>query len=176
MVYLRIFVVVFLIALVSGCNNMGNNEDDVIENEIVQTVEGNIFLSLKDAYLLADKKNPKRNTAEWNFKVINKGRYEVWLTSHTKDTMHLMYEKPVIVTFENERLEKQPIGNEIILNDKNVCQPYYRADSKIGSILIRDTGHYNLQLISEKVLPAAENINNSANTVFDQIILRPQMH
>lgn len=175
MVYLRVFAIIILLSLFAGCNDMGEKESVAIQNEIIQSVDGNIFLSLKDAYLFADKKNPKRNTAEWSFKVLNKGRYEVWLTSHTKDTMHLTYDKPVVVHFQNYRLAAQPVGNEIVLDDVNVCKPYYRADSRIGSILIRDTGHYNLQVISEKVLPLEENINNAANTVFDQIILKPQI-
>ncbi len=176
MVYLRVFVIAILLVMVSACNNAVNKESRLQEKEIVQELDGRILLNLKDAYLLAHKKNPKMNTAEWDFKVLNKGRYEVWLSSYAKDTMNLSYEKPVIVHFCNERLEKQPVGNEIVLDDENVCEPYFRADSKIGSILIRDSGNYKLQIISEKVLPQGFNSNNSAITVLDQIILLPKTH
>jgi len=141
----------------------------------MQELNGTISLSLKDAYLFSDDNNPDRNTAEWNFTVNNQGRYEVWLSSLTQDTMHLEYSLPVIVTFGDKRLEGQPIGDNIVF-DKNVEKPYYRADCKLGSIYIDDPGHYNIQLISEKVISGTklkEHLLKGTHTVFDQISLRP---
>ena len=170
-----LLVVIGLVALWS-CNSVDGNKESEAEDTIVQAEDGSIFLSLKDAYVLQDVSNPKRNTAEWRFTVINKGRYEVWLTSHTKDTMNLEYEKPVIVHFGDKRLEAQPVGNEIVLDDAEVDKPYYRADSRIGSILIEDSGSYNLQFISEKVLKNVPGKKKSASTIIDKIFLIPQTH
>lgn len=159
-----------------ACNNNTLSDGDTDFDEIVQANDGRILLNLEDAYVLQDLTEPKRNTAEWSFKVLNKGRYEVWLTSHTKDTMNLNYDKPVIVHFGDTKLEVQPVGNEIVLNDKQVRMPYYRADSKMGSILIEDTGSYNIQVISEKVVSAEVSSHNSACTIIDKLYLVPQTH
>jgi hypothetical protein len=175
MIKIRIVFVSITILLFSGCVGGENKESKINEGDIIQKLDESIFLSLKDAYLLYDDNNPDINTAEWGFTVNSTGRYEVWLSSLTKDTMNLSYNEPVIVHFENTRLESQPVGNQIVLNDDHVSKPYFRADSKLGSILIEDTGHYNLQIVSEKVLPNTENTDlTGVNTILDQIILRPQ--
>ncbi len=172
----RISLVLIFAALLSyGCNNGENREEDLSEGDVIQKQDGSIFLSLKDAYLFYDEDNPNRNTAEWGFTVNSKGRYEVWLSSLTKDTMNLSYNEPVVIHFGDKRLEIQPVGNEIMLNDNHVSRPYFRADSKIGSILIEDTGHYNIQIVSEKVLPRGVDSDRApANTILDQVILKPQ--
>lgn len=172
------FVLVFVsVLLLYGCNNNPVSEEELAIGDIMQKQDGNIFLSLKDAYLLYDEDNPHRNTAEWGFTVNNIGRYEVWLSSYTKDTMNLSYKEPVIIHFGDKKLESQPVGNEIVLNDDEVLKPYFRADSRLGSILIEDSGHYNLQIISEKVLPSnGGSYLNTANTILDQVILKPQEH
>jgi len=166
----------YLILLVGGCSGNKANEgtDIVLENEVVQSVNGDILLALEDAYLFNDSSNPDRNTAEWNFLVKNEGRYEVWLSSLTRDTMNLGYSMPVIVNFGDKRLEIQPIGDEILID--NVDKPYFRADSRAGSIYIDDPGHYNLQVISEKVLPGSVIKDGTARgivTILDQIKLIP---
>ena len=173
MVYFRGILFAGMLIFLFGCNG-NSNIDTNSEADIVQKSDGRILLSLEDAYLLNDKKFPKRNTAEWNFTVTDKGRYEVWLISYTKDTMNLSYDKPVIVHFGDTRLEALPIGNEIVLGDNRVEEPYYRADSRIGSILIEDTGNYNIQIISEKVVPSEESANNAAWTIMNRIMLKPQ--
>jgi hypothetical protein len=170
------FLILFSLLAFYSCNNTGSGEEEIPEGDIVQKMDGDIFLSLKDAYLLYDEENPHTNTAEWGFTVNNKGRYEVWLSSLTRDTMNLSYNEPVIIHFGDKRLEIQPVGNEIILDDDHVSRPYFRADSKIGSILIEDTGHYNIQIVSEKVLPVGSDSDKEpASTILDQIILRPQV-
>lgn len=170
---ISLIIIVAFLALYA-CNN-ADSDQVVPEGDIVQKLDGNIFLSLKDAYLLYDEDNPHTNTAEWGFTVNSKGRYEVWLSSLTRDTMNLSYNVPVVVHFGDKRLEIQPVGNEIVLDDDHVSKPYFRADSRIGSILIEDTGHYNIQIVSEKVLPCkGDNDLDAVNTILDQIILRPQ--
>ncbi|MEE4115548.1 MAG: hypothetical protein V2I37_05235 [Marinilabiliaceae bacterium] len=177
---MKLRLILGMVMLVSvamwGCNNNTRSDSDTDFDEIVQASDGIILLSMEDAYVLQDITEPKRNTAEWSFKVLNKGRYEVWLTSHTKDTMNLSYEKPVIVHFGDTRLEVQPVGNEIVLNDMKVVKPYFRADSRIGSILIEDTGSYNIQVISEKVVPPEVSLRSSASTIMDKLYLIPQTH
>jgi len=162
--------------VLGGCRNKAGQEvsNNNLMNEVVQMGDGDILLAMEDAYLFNDENNPDRNTAEWTFQVKSEGRYEVWLSSLTKDTMNLEYNMPVIVNFGDKRLEIQPIGDEI-LNDIGVMSPYFRADSRAGSIYINDAGQYNLQVISEKVLPGSMLKNSSSagiNTILDHIRLK----
>lgn len=166
-----------VVLLGQGCKGKGDASKTAEEGsvEVMQEMNGTISLSLKDAYLFNDESNPDRNTAEWGFTVNNQGRYEVWLSSLTQDTMHLEYNMPVIVTFGDKRLEGQPIGDEIV-PDSGVDKPYFRAETRLGSIYIDDPGHYNIQLISEKVISRSklkENMLLGTHTIFDQISLRP---
>lgn len=166
-----------LVIFSAGCGNKKSEvaSDETVENEVMQFSNGTIMLNLQDAFLFNDEKNPDRNTAEWNFMVKNVGRYEVWLSTITQDTMDLGYQMPVIVNFGDKRLEGQPVGDEIIL-DEMVEKPYFRADSRMGSIYIEDPGHYNIQIISEKVLPDAKLKSSAlrgANAILDHIILKP---
>ena len=167
-----------IIFFITGCNQ-GSNSDRLKDDTtaVIQNGKEDISLPLKDAYLLHDQENPERNTAEWNIEVQSSGRYEVWLSSLTKDTMNLSYNEPVIITFGNNRIETQPVGNEIVLDGVKSNAPYFRADSKLGSIFIDDPGQYSLQVISEKVLPAsgANDKSQAVHTILDQIILKPQL-
>ena len=170
-------MVMGLVIISGGCGNKGNNvaQDEPVQNEVIQFSNGTIMLNIQDAFLFNDEKNPDRNTAEWNFLVNNGGRYEVWLSTITQDTMDLGYQMPVIVNFGDKRLEGQPVGDEIIIDEK-VEKPYFRADSRLGSIYIEDPGHYNIQIISEKVLPDARIKSSAirgANAILDQVILKP---
>lgn len=177
MLRVRFIVITVSIILLSACNNQGKRNKEVYDDDIVQKTNGHILLSMKDAYMHYDKENPDQSTAEWGFTVNSKGRYEIWLSSLTLDTMNLSYEEPVIIHFGDKRIEKQPVGNRIVLDDDHVVFPYYRADSKLGSILIEDSGHYNLQVISEKVLPVTEDSEiATASTILEQIILVPLTH
>lgn len=157
--------------------NQGTNSDNSGENApvaVIQNGNGDISLRLKDAYRLYDNENPKRNTAEWSVEVCSSGRYEVWLSSLTTDTMDLSYDEPVIVTFGEDRIEARPVGNKIILDNIEKTSPYFRADSRLGSIFIDDAGQYNLQVISEKVLPESlvKYSHQPVHTILDQIILK----
>jgi hypothetical protein len=49
-------------------------------------------------------------------------------------------------------IEVRPACDKIILNSSDVTYPYFRADSFLGSLYIQDTGLYNIQIISEKIV------------------------
>jgi len=57
----------------------------------------------------------------------------------------------------DNRLEALPLCDKIVTNSTDVTYPYFRADSFMGSLYIQDTGSYNIQLISEKIIPDAKN-------------------
>jgi hypothetical protein len=171
-------IVAMLLMINQGCGNVNGGMDEASAvdavSEVVELSDGSILLNLKDAYLFNDENNPDRNTAEWNFSIKSVGRYEVWLSSLTRDTMNLQYKNPVIVNFGDKRLQGQPVGNEIKPDPQD--QPFFRADSKLGSIYVEDPGHYNLQVISEKVLPLVglrESGFNGVSTILDHVILKP---
>ena len=67
----------------------------------------------------------------------------------------------------DNRIEALPACDKIVHNSSDVSYPYFRADSFMGSLYIQDTGLYNVQIISEKIIP--ENlISNRSN--MDEII------
>jgi hypothetical protein len=53
----------------------------------------------------------------------------------------------------DNRLEAHPECDKIIRNSSDVKYPYFRADSFMGSLYIQDTGLYNIQVISDKIIP-----------------------
>ena len=171
-------IVAGLLVFNPGCNNGNGGVEETgsikLVNDVVLMSDGSILLSLQNAYLFNDDKNPDRNTAEWNFSINSVGRYEVWLSSLTLDTMNLHYNNPVIINFGDKRLQVMPVGNEIKPDPKD--KPFYRADSRLGSIYIEDAGNYHLQVISEKVLPLIgmkTSGYNGVNTILDHVILKP---
>ena len=97
--------------------------------------------------------NPSSNTAEWNVVVSKSGRFNVWLSSATKDTTDLKYKNSVMLSILDNRFEALPECDKIIQNSIDVSYPYFRADSFMGSLYIQDTGVYNVQVISEKIVP-----------------------
>jgi hypothetical protein len=154
----RYFVGMMMISVVLlySCNNLGvskNDKDKVAENTIIQQKDGTISLKVDKAECYHDLGNPSSNTAEWNFVVSKSGRFNVWLSSATKDTTKLQYQNKVMLSLLDNRLEVKPGCDKIIHNSKDVSYPYFRADSFIGSLYIQDTGLYYIQVISEKILP-----------------------
>ncbi len=142
--------------LFSSCSNKGNNlnaGNQSPTDKILQREDGTISLDVKKAACYSDIANPSENTAEWNVLVSKSGRYNVWLSSSTKDTTNLRYNSPVMVSVMDNRLEARPGCDKIIRNSSDVSFPYYRADSYIGSLFIQDTGLLSIQVISEKILP-----------------------
>jgi hypothetical protein len=85
--------------------------------------------------------------------VSKSGRYDVWLSSSTIDTVNLRYKNSVLLSIRDNRLEAMPIVSRVIQNSDDVSRPYYQADSFMGSLYIQDTGLYNVQVISDRILP-----------------------
>jgi hypothetical protein len=152
----NIFVMMILLTSIYSCHNASKpdkNITDSSENKVLQQSDGCIKLKVDKAECYSDVQNPSSNTAEWNVLVSKSGRFDVWLSSSTKDTTDLKYKNNVSLSILDNRLEARPACDNIILNSSDVTYPYFRADSFIGSIFIQDTGIYNIQLISEKILP-----------------------
>ncbi|MGD0341649.1 MAG: hypothetical protein ABSA76_08085 [Bacteroidales bacterium] len=151
------------LCLLCSCGNAGNKvaENRRDNNRIVQQADGTISLKLEKADCYNDKVDPSGNTAEWDVVVSKSGRYDVWLSSATKDTTDLKYKHPVLVSIQDNRLEGHPANCKIIHNSTDVSYPYFRADSFMGSMYIQDTGEFNIQVICEKILPD----NNNQGTV-----------
>gem|GEM_PF-194476 len=175
----EINLIFFLILIFAGaCGNTRQNQSDKNKGsiKIVQKEDGTISLHLESAVCYSNKINPSLNTAEWNIVVSKPGRYNVWLVSATKDTMNLGYSDPVRIELNGERIETRPVGNKIVLNEKNIKSPYYRADSYMGSFYIDSPGEYSLQVISEKIV-ALDNSNKwqdiSENTILMSVVLTP---
>jgi hypothetical protein len=170
--------VAFLFAL-NSCGNSGSNIADNNKNnleKILQQADGTLSLSLDKAAFYKDEGDPSCNTAEWNIVVSKPGRYSVWLSTATKDTMNLSYANSVKINLEDERLEAKPIGDRIVLNANEVKYPYFRADSYMGSFYIQEAGEYNLQVISEKVRKSDVKPNvgpSEDNTKLMSVILTP---
>lgn len=137
----------------------GNEVKTIVDNKtesknmVQQKADGSISLKVESANLYHDMVNPSSNTAEWNVFVSKSGRYDVWLSSATKDTTDLKYENSVMLSILDNRLEALPVCDRVIPNSSDVAYPYFRADSFMGSLYIQDTGSYNIQLISEKIIP-----------------------
>jgi hypothetical protein len=168
-----------IIALIysTSCNYQGWRKDNHIsENSIIQAADGTFSLKLENAACYSNELNPSSNTAEWSVVVSKPGRYKVWLSSATKDTMYLHYANSVKVTMLDNQLEVSPECDKIISNSGDVPYPYYRADSYMGSFFISEPGEYSIQVISEKVIPKeAQNQGKaqSENTMLMSLILAP---
>ena len=65
----------------------------------------------------------------------------------------------------DNRIEVLPACDKIIHNSSDVTYPYYRADSFLGSLYIQDTGLYNIQIISEKIV--SEDIKKAESSGSD---------
>jgi hypothetical protein len=144
------------ILILSSCKNEVRSVDEnnkVSENSIIQAADGTISLKINSAECYSDMSNPSNNTAEWSVVVSKSGRYNVWLSSATKDTNDLHYGNSVMLSIRDKRLEARPACDKIVLDSDEVSYPYFRADSFIGSLYIQDTGRCNIQVISDKIIP-----------------------
>jgi len=162
------WIVLMGVPLLYSCNNTVKSTEDKkvrAENEILQQEDGTISLKVDKAECYHDMGNPSSNTAEWNVFVSKSGRFEVWLSSATKDTTNLQYKNPVMLSILDNHIEAHPECDKIIQNSTEVTYPYFRADSFVGSLYIQDTGLYNIQLISEKIVP--KNYKNDESSVTD---------
>ena len=152
--------VVTLVALIYSCSNSGKDykiASQVPIDKILQDEDGTISLEVEEAATYSDMSNPSDNTAEWNVQVSKKGRYNVWLSSYTRDSTNLDYKDSVRVSIMDDKgLKAIPSADRIIHNPTDVQLPY-RADSYIGSVFIRDTGLVSIQVMSEKIIPEAKS-------------------
>jgi hypothetical protein len=170
---------VLLLSVIYSCSNSGNNfsnNNRKGEDLIKQQDDGTISLNLEKAAFYSSDIDPSNNTAEWDFVVSKPGRYSVWLSSATIDTMNLQYANSVKINLLDERLEGKPVGDKIVLNARDVKYPYYRADSYMGSFYIQEPGEYSIQVISEKVMPQNKSVQNSSTmdkTRLMSVILTP---
>jgi hypothetical protein len=163
----------------SSCNNTVNTsnlENKLAENKIRQQDDGTISLKIDKAECYSDVVNPSSNTAEWQVVVSRSGRYNVWLSSATKDTTDLQYKNSVRLNIHDEQLEAKPLCDKVIQNSGDVSKPYFRADSFMGSLYIQDTGHYNIQVISDKILPDRHATSSEDHTKLLSVFLTPVKH
>lgn len=140
------------VALYSCKNNRGKNVENVAENSIQQQQDGTISLKVEKADTYSDASNPESNTAEWSVVVSKKGRYNIWLSSETKDTTKHQYESMVRFNIIDNQIETKPTIDKVIANASDVSYPYFKADSYIGSLYIQNPGVYNVQVISDKII------------------------
>lgn len=148
-----IVIITFSIASCGNSGQAGPGKGKVGTDRISQQADGTISLKLEKASCYSCDTDPSNNTAEWNFVVSKPGRYGVWLSTATTDTMNLQYTSSVKINLQDERLEATPVGNKIILNATDVKYPYFRADSYMGTFYIEQPGEYSIQVINEKVVP-----------------------
>jgi hypothetical protein len=180
----KLFVMLILtgVTLLFACNNNVGQDDakeGMEKNKILQEEDGTISLKVDKADCYHDIGNPSSNTAEWNVVVSKSGRFNVWLSSATRDTTDLHYQNSVMFSILDNRLEARPACDKVIHNSSDVSYPYFRADSFLGSLYIQDTGLYNIQVISEKIVPE-EILNASSSTVSStkliSVFLTPTTH
>jgi hypothetical protein len=146
------------------------------KNSVRQETNGTISLLVENAACYSDENDPSNNTAEWNVLLKKAGRFDVWLSSATKDTNDLKYGRSVKLSFHDKSLEAMPECDKIVLNAKDVTLPFFRADSFIGSLYIQDTGLVNVQVISDRIIPAGykpEAASPEADTKLLSIVLTP---
>jgi len=170
------------VILVVSCNSEGRSDEKrniVAENRIWQQKDGTISLKIDKAECYHDKTNPSSNTAEWNMVVSKSGRYDVWLSSATKDSTDLKYKSSVLLSIRDNRFETLPVINRVVQNSTDVPRSYFKADSFVGSLYIQDTGVYSVQVISDKVLPVDLKSNGSLQDDQTRIVsvsLTPAKH
>ncbi len=171
---LRLFAFQTIFFVMVSCNN--SKESARQEGKISAQKDGSFLLKLDDAACYSDESNPSGNTAEWTFIVPNAGRYKVWLSSATKDTIHLGYSGSVKISLLDNHIEKIPECDTIIRNTNEVSYPYFRTDSYMGSFYFPEPGDYNIQVISEKVIAkesGSQNSSQSEDTKLMSLILIP---
>ena len=143
-------------------------------------VEGEaVVLSIGEAELIEVDDNPQYNTAEWLFKVEKPGRWDVWLSSLTVDTTQLHFAENVIITAGETKLEKKPVSDRIVLGDRSITGPWYRADSHMGSVFFSKPGEYQVQVISDKVEPHSSDLSQlsiAKHTLINSVILKPKVN
>jgi hypothetical protein len=180
----KLFVWLILIGVTFfySCDNAdrsNGNRKIIAENKIVQQEDGTISLKIDKAECYHDMINPASNTAEWNVVISKSGRFKVWLSSATKDTTDMHYQNSVRLSIHDNQLETLPICDKVFQNSNDVSRPYYRADSFMGSLYIKDTGVYSIQVISDKIIPKdykADKSSDNDQTKLLSVFLTPIKH
>ncbi len=175
-----LFAIAAILCL-SSCKNGGDNAglDEHGKVRGASGKDGGIELRIAEAYLLQVDERPQYNTAEWLFRVDKPGRYDVWLSTLTLDTTQLHFEDNVVITAGETRLDKKPVRDEIVTEDKSVSAPWYRADSHMGSIFFSKAGEYPVQVISDRVERHATDlsqIGKDEHTLINSVILKPKVN
>jgi hypothetical protein len=166
---------------IASCNS-DNNHNGKAGNDNNETAAVNsegIVLSIADAELIEVDDKPQYNTAEWLFTVEKPGRYDVWLSSLTVDTTQLNFAKDVIITAGETKLEKLPVSDKVVTEDKSIKEPWYRADSHMGSVFFSKPGEYQVQVISDRVGPYTSDISQISvdkHTLIKSVILKPKVN
>jgi len=180
--FINVFAVLALAAVVgfTSCGNDGSSkgasEDGIAGGG---DNDGSVVLRIADAELIQVDDNPEYNTAEWLFTVDKPGRYDVWLSTLTIDTTSLRFNNNVIITAGETRLAKKPIGDEIVTDDRNVREPWFRADAHMGSIFFAKPGDYPVQVIIDRVEPHPSDVsqlNREEHTLITSVILKPKVN
>lgn len=148
----EIFTIIGIVTILVFSCGKKSGFDKFSEGAVIQGPDGKLILDMAKAACYSDINNPSSNTAEWSFVVSKPGRFNVWLSSATKDTNDLRYFNSVKVTLLDKQLEVNPECDKVVLNSDSVSFPYFRADSYMGSFYISEPGEYSIQVISEKVL------------------------
>lgn len=157
----------------SNANNKVNSGDQLADNAIVQQQDGTISLEVNKADTYHDVNEPESNTAEWSVVVSKSGRYDVWLTSAAKDPSSLKYVNSVMLSIKDDMLEARPSVDKVVENLSDVSYPY-KADSFMGSLYLKDTGVYNIQIVSDRIVPDNnEKQTDTENTKLVSVSLTP---
>ena len=166
------------VALVFSCRNASVQKDARNASGASGKDDNSVFLKIEDAALVQDETHPDSNTAEWSFKVNQPGRYEVWLSSITRDTMNMGFDSVVIITAGDSRIQKMPVGDDIIAEATDIQAPWFRADSEMGSVFFSKPGEYAIQIISEKVKapPSDLSVVVKEKTLIKSLILKPVVY
>lgn len=146
-------------------NSERTDSDKLADNAILQQQDGTISLEVKKADTYHDVNEPESSTAEWNVVVNKSGRYDVWLASATKDTNRLQYINAVMLSVKDDLLEARPSVDKVIQNSRDVAYPYFRAESFLGSLYLKDTGVYSIQVISDRIVPEEQGNNPNGEEI-----------
>ena len=167
-----VWLIITGVTIIVSCNSSEPSENRrmVAESKILQQNDGTISLKIEKAACYRDAANPSTNTAEWSMFVSKAGRYDVWLSSATRDTTDLRYNDAVMLSIRDKRLEMKPSVNRVIQNSSEVEKPYYQADSFMGSLYIQDTGVYRVQVISDRVLPRETRLTGTKGEDLAKIV------
>lgn len=173
-------LVVAAFAGLTACNHDNNNGQAGNGRKDGTDVRvESIVLSIAEAELIEVDDKPQYNTAEWMFTVEKPGRYDVWLSSLTVDTMQLRFGDDVIITAGETKLEKKPVSDRVVTEDQSIKEPWFRADTHMGSIFFSKPGEYQVQVISDRVGPYTSDlsqINTAEHTLISSVILKPKVN